>query len=111
MPVLTTTWAYSYCPFAVALPTERIEAVLHRFVEAWQFFNAVPSELWWDNPRTVATRIFAGRQRRLNERYLALASHYNFEARGDIYIYISARRRAFYGSLPGPAKTWPRAVR
>jgi transposase len=79
VPVLTTTWAYSYCPFAVALPTERIEAVLHGLVEAWQFFNAVPRELWWDNPRTVATKIFAGRRRRLNERYLALASHYNFE--------------------------------
>lgn len=26
VPVLLTTWAYSYCPFAIAMPTERTEA-------------------------------------------------------------------------------------
>ena len=48
------TWAYSYCPFAIALPTERIEAILHGLVEAFAFFESVPRELWWDNPKTVA---------------------------------------------------------
>src|SRR6266851_5615514 len=28
VPVLLTTWAYSNCPFAIALPTERTEAIL-----------------------------------------------------------------------------------
>ena len=27
LPVLLTTWAYSNCPFAIALPTERTEAI------------------------------------------------------------------------------------
>jgi hypothetical protein len=39
----------------------------------------VPREVWWDNPKTVATAILQGRERTLNPRYLALASHYNFE--------------------------------
>jgi len=39
----------------------------------------VPKELWWDNPKTVAVAILRGRERRLNERYVVLANHYNFE--------------------------------
>ena len=77
--VLLVTWAYSYCPFAIALPTERTEAILQGLVSAWEFFGCVPKELWWDNPTTVAVQILKGRQRKLNESYAALASHYNFE--------------------------------
>jgi transposase len=77
--VLIVTWAHSYCPFAMALPTQRTEAILHGMVQAFEFFGCVPREAWWDNPRTVAVQILAGRQRRVNERYQALASHYNFE--------------------------------
>jgi len=77
--VLLATWAYSNCPFAIALPTERTEAVLHGLVEAFAFFGAVPRELWWDNPKTVAPFIYQGRQRGLHDRYTALASHYRFE--------------------------------
>jgi transposase len=78
-PVLLATWAYSNCPFAIALPTERTEAILHGLVEAFAFFEAVPRELWWDNPRTVAPWLFPGRQRRLHAGYAALASHYRFD--------------------------------
>jgi transposase len=80
VPVLLTTWSYSNCPFALALPTERTEAILHGLVEAFTFFGCVPRELWWDNPKTVAAHLLAGRARRLNERYQALVSHYAFEA-------------------------------
>lgn len=76
--VLLVTWAHSYRPFAIALPTERVEAILHGMVEAFEFFGSVPRELWWDNPTTVATAILTGRQRTLHPRYQALASHYNF---------------------------------
>jgi len=46
---------------------------------AFEFFGCVPKEVWWDNPTTVATAILTGRQRKIHPRYLALASHYNFE--------------------------------
>lgn len=81
VPVLVTVWAYSNAPFVVALPTERTEAILHGMVRALEFFAAVPREVWWDNPRTVATLILRGRQRQLHPRYAALASHYTFEAK------------------------------
>ena len=79
VPVLIVTWAFSYRAFAIALPTERTEAILHGLVEAFTSFGCVPKELWWDNPTTVAVEVLKGRERRLNERYKALASHYNFE--------------------------------
>jgi transposase len=79
VPFLVTTWAYSNAPFVLALPFERTEAILEGMVAAFEFFGAVPKEVWWDNPRTVATLILLGRERRCHPRYAALASHYVFE--------------------------------
>lgn len=70
------TWSYSHARFAMALPTERTEAVLEGLTRALAFFGCVPKQLWWDNPKTIATQILRGRTRRLNERYAAFASHY-----------------------------------
>jgi transposase len=79
VPFLVATWAYSNAPFVLALPFERTEAILHGLVAAFESFAAVPREVWWDNPKTVATTILQGRERRLHPRYAALASHYVFE--------------------------------
>jgi transposase len=81
VPFLVAAWAYSNAPFVLALPCERTEAILHGMVAAFEFFGAVPKEVWWDNPRTVATLILHGRERRLHPRYAALASHYVFDPR------------------------------
>src|SRR5205807_5617409 len=80
VPVLIAAWAYSNYGFALALPTERTEAILFGMVAAFTFFGCVPKEVWWDNPKTVVRQIFKGRERRPNEYYQALASHYTFEA-------------------------------
>jgi transposase len=81
VPVLLVTWSSSNAPFAIALPTERTEAILHGLCEAFAFFGCVPKELWWDNPTTVAIHIGRGRERTLHPRYAALASHYTFVAK------------------------------
>jgi transposase len=81
VPFLVTAWAYSNAPFVLALPFERTEAILEGMITAFAFFGAVPREVWWDNPRTVATLILVGRERQLQPRYAALASHYVFEPR------------------------------
>lgn len=77
--VLILVWSYSNAPFAIALPTERTEAILEGMVQAFEFFGCVPREVWWDNPKTVATQLLTGRDRKVNPRYAALASHYVFE--------------------------------
>jgi transposase len=81
IPFLVTTWAYSNYPFVLALPFERTEAILEGMVAAFDFFGCVPKEVWWDNPKTVATTILLGRQRELHPRYAALASHFAFDPR------------------------------
>jgi transposase len=79
VPFLVTAWAYSNAPFVLALPFERTEAILEGLVAAFEFYGAVAKEVWWDNPKTVATLILQGRERRLHPRYAALASHYLFD--------------------------------
>lgn len=79
--VLLLTWSHSGFRFALALPSEQTEAILAGMVEGFAFFGCVPWEVWWDNPKTVATAILRGRRRRLQERYAALASHYRFDPR------------------------------
>jgi transposase len=80
VPVLIAAWAFSNYGFALAVPTERTEAILAGMVAALEFFGGVPREVWWDNPTTVVRQIFQGRDRRPNAYYAALASHYAFEA-------------------------------
>jgi transposase len=77
--VLILVWSYSNLPFAIALPTQRTEAILEGMTQAFDFFGHVPEEVWWDNPKTVAEALLSGRSRKINPRYQALASHYVFE--------------------------------
>jgi transposase len=99
VPVLVTAWSYSDYGFAMAMPSERTEAILAGLVEALAFFGCVPYEVWWDNPTTVVAKIFKGRERRPNHYYAALASHYAFEplfcmpARGNEKPYVETRVR------------------
>ena len=79
IPFLVTVWAYSNAPFVLALPFERTEAILEGMVRAFEFFGCVLKEVWWDNPRIVATFILQGRERRLHPRHAELASHYVFD--------------------------------
>jgi len=94
IPVLINIWSYSGFPFAMAMPTERTEAILAGMVQAFEFFECVPCEVWWDNPKTVVKTILKGRQRELHNRYEALASHYRFDpqfcmpARGNEKSYV-----------------------
>ena len=95
--ILLITWAHSNAVFAIALPSEKTEAILRGTFEAFEFFGCVPRELWWDNPKTVATSILQGRDRELNSYYQALASHYNFSplfcgpARGNEKPHVEGR--------------------
>jgi len=68
----------------------------------------VPREVWWDNPKTVVAQIFKGRERKPNEYYAALASHYAFEplfcmpARGNEKSHAETRVRVVQRQLATP---------
>jgi transposase len=110
VPVLLAVWSYSHYPFLIALPNERWESILHGTVCAFEFFGAIPRELWWDNPKTVAQLVLRGRERQANPHYLELASHYCFApkfcmpARGqeksDVERTVFALQRRFATPVP-----------
>lgn len=79
--VLVVAWSFSHAVFLIAVPSQRTESVLHGMVAAFEFFGAVAREVWWDNPKTIATVVLRGRERVLNGNYAALASHYRFDPR------------------------------
>jgi transposase len=76
VPFLLMTWPWSNAFFVMATPTERVEAILAGLTSAMTFFGCSPSELWWDNPTTVAKEILRGRDRVPHDRYKALCSHF-----------------------------------
>ena len=114
VPFLVAAWADSNASFVIALPCERTAAILHGRVAAFEFFGAVAKEVWWDNPKTVATLVLKGRERQLHRRSAALASHYVFDpcccmpARGnekpDAEGTVKAVQRRFATPVPRVAE-------
>jgi transposase len=70
----------SKVPFAVALPSEKLECFLEGHALAFDFFGAVPQEVWYDNPKTAVTKILSGPHRVEHERLSALRAHYLFDS-------------------------------
>ncbi len=71
--------AFSRKMFVVAYWREAQEMVLDAHVRAFAFFGGVPAKMVYDNLKTVVEAILAGKERRFNRRFLALANHYLFE--------------------------------
>jgi len=70
----------SKVPFVMALPSEKLECFLAGHVAAFEFFGGVPTEVWYDNPKTAVTKILSGPHRIEHERLSALRTHYLFDS-------------------------------
>jgi len=66
--------------FAVAFPTEKLEAFLAGHVAAFEFIAGVPATLIYDNPKTAVTRILSGPERELHQVFSSLRAHYLFDS-------------------------------
>ena len=62
-----------------AYPRETQEMVFDAHIRAFEFFNGVPRKMIYDNPKTIVTTIYAGKQREFNRRFLSLMNHYLIE--------------------------------
>ena len=71
---------HSRVPFAVAYPTEKLEAFLAGHVAAFAFFGGIFSEIWYDNPKTAVTKILSGHERIEHEDFSRLRAHYLFDS-------------------------------
>jgi len=72
---------YSRRTFAMAFPTQRQEAFFSGHVEAFHFFGGVAHTITYDNLKTAVRRIMKGRNRKEQERFTQLRSHYLFDSR------------------------------
>lgn len=71
--------AYSRKMLVVAYPRETPEMVMDAHNQAFACFGGVPTQIVYDNLKTVVDAIFVGKERRFNRRFLTLAKHYLFE--------------------------------
>jgi hypothetical protein len=72
---------YSHARFVMAFPFQKQEAFFEGHIQAFRFLGAVPKRITYDNLKTAVFRILAGRSRQEQAAFVALRSHYLFEAR------------------------------
>ena len=66
--------------FAIAFPTEKLEAFLAGHVAAFDWLDGVPLSTVYDNPKTAVTKILAGPERELHKKFSSLRAHYLFDS-------------------------------
>ena len=81
MQLFVMRLCYSRRTFAMALPTQRQEAFFTAHAEAFRFFGGVPHTLTYDNLKTAVQKVLQGRNRKEQERFVHLRSHYLFDSR------------------------------
>lgn len=84
--VMTKLWMFvmrlscSGKAFHVAFATQAQEAFLEGHVLAFAHVGAVPAQIRYDNLKPAVVRVLRGRDRAESERFIALRSHYGFDA-------------------------------
>ena len=64
--------------FFVAFPAETTEAFLEGHVQAFAYFNAVPTRILYDNTQIAVARILGGEERQRTRAFSELQSYYLF---------------------------------
>lgn len=72
---------YSRATFVRAYLSEKLECFLDGHVRAFRFFDGSARWNAYDNLKTAVTWVGSSRERRLNELFIALRSHYLFDSR------------------------------
>jgi len=84
-----------YIDFA---PTQDFFSLIRQHVAAFEYYKGVPSEILYDNQKTIVLRWEAGRPIH-NVRYLAFATHYGFRPR-----VLPPRKPEWKGKVERPFK-------
>jgi len=102
----------SHSKASFVYPYERatMEAFLDGHVRAFDFFGGVPKRLAYDNLKSAVTHVGRGKDRKLNERFLQLRSHYLFDTRfcniasgnekGDVENLVKRSQRTYLTPVP-----------
>jgi transposase len=71
---------YSNCGYLQLHYGENMECLLESMVAIFEHIGGVPTEIWFDNTRTIVTKIIRGGGRETTERFLRFQEHYGFKA-------------------------------
>ncbi len=58
---------------------ENLECLLEGLVTMFEYIGGVPTEIWFDNTRTIVTDIIQGGDRKVTERFQQFCEHYRFK--------------------------------
>ncbi len=73
--------AYSKATFVRAYMRDDMISFLDAHVHMFTWLGGVPNKLAYDNLKTAVTHVYAGKNRQLTQRFIALRSHYLFHSR------------------------------
>ena len=59
---------------------ENQECLFEGLISIFEHIGGVPSKIWFDNPRTIVSKVLKGGQRALTEDFLRFGEHYRFSA-------------------------------
>jgi len=89
---------------------ENMECLLEGLVAIFRHISGVPGELWFDNTKTIVTKIIRGGKRELTERFERFIAHYRFQAiftnpsesqeKGNVENKVGYHRRNFLVPVP-----------
>lgn len=96
--------------FVMAFPHQRQEAFFEGHVHAFNWFGGVPITITYDNLKTAVLKVLQGKQRKEQDRFISLRSHYLFESifctpgrgneKGQIENLVGYIKRNFLTPLP-----------
>jgi transposase len=101
--------------FVVAFPAETTEAFLEGHVQAFAYFNAVPTRILYDNTKIAVARILGGEERQRTRAFSEVQSYYLFadkfgrpakgNDKGKVEGIVGYARRNFMVPIPR-ANSW-----
>lgn len=56
-----------------------MECLLEGLIAVFEHIGGVPTEIWFDNTRTIVTKVIKGGERTVTERFQRFAEHYRFK--------------------------------
>jgi transposase len=77
---LNVSFPYSNKGYLQLFPGENMECLLEGMDAIFRYIGCVPAEVWFDNTKTIVTKIIRGGDREVTDRFSRFREHYRFEA-------------------------------
>lgn len=107
---LEVSFPYSNKGYLQLFYGENMECLLEGLDAIFRYIGGIPSELWFDNTRTIVTKVIKGGGRETTERFDRFRDHYRFQAifmnpgegheKGNVENKVGYHRRNFLVPIP-----------